>query len=124
MNSDFLYKPGHKLSTYFEDKGKMCKSNVLFAAQYRHIEHEIKGAKDFNALKTKFEIKMLDKKTRLYELKFQKIRVIHFIYINGTFVYLGTFIKKSGQTPKAEIEKNNTRIHEYEELHNETDTHN
>ncbi|MBO4667454.1 MAG: type II toxin-antitoxin system RelE/ParE family toxin, partial [Bacilli bacterium] len=98
--------------------------NVLIAAQYRHIEHTIKEAIDFNYLSSIFEIKMLDPKTKLYELKFQKIRVIHFIYTNNTFVYLGTFIKKTGQTPKQEIEKNTKRIQEFEGLKNETDTHN
>ena len=120
MNSDFLFKPNHELSTYFEERGEMCKSNIIYASQYRHIEKAIKDAENYDSLASQFEIKLLDSETRLFELKFQKIRVIHFTYINDTFVYLGTFIKKTKGTPKSQIENNNKRIREYEELNNET----
>ena len=124
MNSDFLVKPNHALSTYFEERGEVCKSNTILAAQYRHIEKAIKDAEDYNALASTFEITLLDPETRLYELKFQKIRVIHFTYLEDTFVYLGTFRKQTKKTPPDQIEKNNRRIKEYEELKNETSNDN
>ena len=124
MNSDFLFKPNHKLSTYFEERGEVCRSNTLLAAQYRHIEKAIKEAENYDSLASTFEITLLDSETRLFELKFQKIRVIHFTYLNDTFVFLGTFRKQTRKTPPEELEKNTKRIREYEEQHHETSSNN
>lgn len=116
MQSDFLLK-NNGISTYFAERGEMCKSNMKIQFQYKKVEHDIKEANDISELKKKYELNVLDDNTKLTELKYDQIRVIYFIYIDGLFVYLGTFLKKSGKTPQNQIDKNNERIKKYKENH-------
>lgn len=121
MNVDFYFKENEELSTYFSERGEMCKSNIKIAFQYRKIEHDIKELTGINELKKRYELTVLDNNTKLTELKYDQIRVIYFVYINETFVYLGTFLKKSGKTPPSRIENNNNRIKSYKETHGHND---
>ena len=116
MKTDFLCING-RLSTYFTERGELCKSNMKVLCQFKKIEHDIGEAMNIEELKQTYELKILDNKTRLSELKYDQLRVIYFLYIDEVFVYLGTFLKKSGETPKNIIEKNNYRILKYKELH-------
>lgn len=118
MISEFLYTDRGK-TTYFEERGKCCLSSKTIAMKYRKIEFDVRLATDINELKKIYEIKILDNKTKLLELKFDKIRVIHFLYENDIFVYLGTFIKKSKKTQPEIIATNNKRIEKYKEQKNE-----
>ena len=113
MKCGYLIKNKDGLSTYFEERLECSESNSKFDKQYLRIDLRVSEAKDYAELTKMFEIKVLDSKTGLRELKLDKIRCIHFLYLNNTFVFLGTFIKKTGKTPPNEINKNNERINEY-----------
>lgn len=113
MDFDYLCKNKDELSTYSEEQYKCSLSNSKLDKKYQKINKTILEVEDYAELVQKFEIKTLDHKTGLKELKLDKIRVVHFLYLGNTFVFLGTFIKKSKKTPPSEIDKNNQRIKEY-----------
>lgn len=112
MQIDFVYRQ-NSYSTYFLERGPICLSSILNAARYRVVEKDIIDAESYLDLVKNYEIKTLDSKTGLKEIKIDRIRVIHFIYKNDTFVFLGTFIKKTRKTPIEQINKNNNRIQNY-----------
>ena len=117
MKTDFYLSNNNK-STYFQERGKCCLSNTTIAMKYRKIERDVIEAKDLGELAKQYEIKSLDDSTRLLELKFDKIRVVHFTFEDQVFVFLDTFIKKTRQTPPEIIKRNNKRIEKYKEQKN------
>lgn len=113
MNYGYLIKNKDGLSTYFEERFECSKSNSKLDKQYNRIDQRVAEVEEYVELTKMFEIKVLNSKTGLRELKLDKIRCIHFLYLDNIFVFLGTFVKKTGKTPVNEIEKNNDRIKEY-----------
>lgn len=107
-----------ELSTYHEDK-LLLVSNRKANKQMIRVERRIEEAENYNALSQMFEIKNLDSKTGLKEIKLDQLRVLHFAYLDKTIVLLGVFLKKSQKTPPSIIERNNTRIARYKETHHE-----
>lgn len=121
MKFDFVYRD-NAYSTYFYEKGQLCHSLNLIGYKFRQIEKDVKESITYADLVKKYEIKTLDHGSGLKELKVDRIRVIHFVYHDDTFVYLGTFLKKTKKTPFGQIVKNNLRIKRYlEERKNEND---
>ena len=107
-----------ELSTYHEDK-LLLVSNRKANKQMIRIERRIEEAENYSMLSKLFEIKGLDSKTGLKEIKVDRLRVLHFAYLDKTIVLLGVFLKKTQKTPPNIIEKNNARIKKYRETHNE-----
>lgn len=112
MKFDFVYHQ-NSYSTYFLEKGPICSSSIINAARYRVVEKSIANADSYLDLVKQYEIRALDNNTGLKEIKIDRIRVIHFIFNDDTFVFLGTFLKKTRKTPPNEIAKNNKRIEQY-----------
>lgn len=112
MKFDFVYK-NNSLSTYFDERGPICSTSYLIGPRYKQVEKDVKDCLNYQELVQRYEIKTLDSTTGLKELKIDRIRVIHFIYHDDTFVYLGTFLKKTRKTPTNEMKKNNSRIQQY-----------
>ena len=112
MKFDFVYHQ-NSCSTYFLEKGPICSNSLLNAARYRIVEKDIINAESYLDLVRQYEIKTLDSLTGLKEIKIDRIRVIHFIFNDDTFVFLGTFVKKTRKTPSNETTKNNKRIEQY-----------
>ena len=110
---DYFVSNNEKISTFAKEQYECSKSNSKLDKQYNRINGRIIEADDYNELKSMYEIKELDHKTGLKELKMDSIRVIHFLYLDSIFVFLGTFIKKTKKTPQNIIDKNNKRIREY-----------
>lgn len=114
MKKDYVYENGKKLNTYYEDKIDCLNSNPKYALKYERIETYIENY-SYLELTRKYETKTLDDKTKLKELKLDNIRVLHFYADGDTFVFLGTFIKRTAKTPPGQISKNNKRIKIYKE---------
>lgn len=118
MRIDYLFtNQNNELSTYFEDQIDYLKQKGN-AKRYVRINMIIEDCKNYSELAKRLEIKNLDSKTGLKEIKLDKIRALHFLYLDNTIVLLGTFIKKTKKCPKEIIEKNNNRIKLYREQKN------
>ena len=121
MKYDYYCKDGNEMSTYAEDRSSCSFSNIKLNKQYNRIDQRVADAKDYKNLASEFRIEILDHDTGLRELVLDKIRAIHFLYLDDTFVFLGTFIKKTQKTPPRQIEINNNRLKEYLKQKNKTE---
>ncbi len=118
MKKDYLYvNSDDELSTYYSEQVD-CLNIKGNAKRYERIENIIDDSDNYSELVRKLKIKSLDTKTGLKEIILDRIRVIHFVYLDNTLVLLGTFIKSTKKTPPSEIEKNNKRINLYKERKN------
>lgn len=115
MNVDYVYYSDGKTSTYIEEETLCIEELNGSISRFLKIDSDILQVDNYKELTKLYEIKLLDKKTRLRELKCSKIRVIHFLQDGDTFVYLGCFVKRTNKTPPEEIDKNNKRIKRYME---------
>ena len=50
---------------------------------------------------------------KLWELRVDRFRVLYFLHLNGHFVLLRAFMKKTTRTPREEIEIAKARMNEY-----------
>ena len=118
MKIDYLFmNPDDELSTYYEEQ-LGCLNIKGNAKRYERIKNIIDDSENYSVLVKRLKVKSLDSKTGLKEIILDKIRALHFIYLDNTVVLLGTFIKETQKTPPKEIEKNNKRIEIYKEQKN------
>lgn len=106
-----------ELSTYYEEQLD-CLHIKGNAKRYERIKTVIDDSVNYSELVKRLKVKTLDSRTGLKEIIVDKIRALHFIYLDNTVVLLGTFIKETKKTPPNEIEKNNKRIEIYKEKKN------
>lgn len=118
MKIDYLFmNPNDELSTYYEEQVD-CLTKKGNAKRYLRIEKIIDDSKTYQELVSRLKVKPLDSYTGLKEIILDKIRVVHFVYLDNVVVLLGTFIKETKKTPPTQIEKNNNRIILYKEQQN------
>lgn len=118
MKIDYLFmNQDDELSTYYEEQLNCLTINGN-AKRYERIKIAIDESENYSTLVKRLKVKLLDSKTGLKEIIVDKIRALHFVYLDNTVVLLGTFIKETRKTPPNEIKKNNKRIEIYKEKKN------
>lgn len=118
MEIDYLVEKEGELSTYHEEKILLV-CNRKVNKQIIQIERRISEAENYAALSKTLEIKNLDSETGLKEAKLDRLRVLHFVYLDKRIVLLGIFLKKSRKTPPGIIARNKARIAKYKGSNNE-----
>ena len=120
MFLDYLIEKEGELSTYYQEKFLLL-SDRKVSKQILRLEEWVREAEDYRELARRLEIKTLDSKTGLKEIKLDRIRVLHFWEHGNVIVFLGIFLKKTQQTPPGIIAENNKRIKKYKALKGQED---